>query len=384
MSINSSNQKIKIISINYLPQSTMQQTPYQFNNDIKPPIQQYTQNSHSKFSVKLNSDLNTSEPNKQRSSSQLQNPLNPININLYNKHYERTFNKGYPNCQMLNQQNSDFAAQISEKPQQFNNYQSYEVQNVENNTYTNSQSYQNQTQVDNFVQNKGNNIINKNQQVYQQTITQQCPSNKYNNNNNFESYQPQIVLNTQCQHQNNNSYQVQNNKTENHTITQMGNQSITKFRLEQEEAKEYNSDNNCEINEDLSSSLIKSITYLCQHCNTRVSKDIVQLDCYHFYHIQCFQDHLLQQICVKTYRPLQCHCKIKISQSQVRNVLKLEQKRSDLIEKLLESEINSIFTMYKKIQNLNKCANCNFFWVGDGNDKTQKTYYCQKCERKYY
>ncbi|CAD8080726.1 unnamed protein product [Paramecium primaurelia] len=393
MSTQISNQKIKFLGeYSYNPpQNLIQQQNYQNNL----PNHQHTQNSNPKISVRQTPYLNNSEPIKARSSSQFQVPLNPIHntfqnhnqMNLYEKTYEKSINKPQIKDEYLNTQYSQQQKNISDNYQQSINCQSYvyKINDGNNNSYNTKQQYQNQPQIHNLIQNRNNDTNNQNyQKSYSQHINQQFLQSNQNNNSEFNCRQ--ISRNGQLNYYNNNQYQAQNYPTGNEFIKNQEHISIVQPSIEQKQQQQnqqFQQDDNIEVSEDLTQSIAKSISYSCKHCEARIFHEIIQLDCYHFYHPQCFEDHLNQQINVQTYRPLKCHCQKKISESQIKNVLNLNQK-SDLIDKLLKKQISTIYKMYFKIQQLQKCSQCNFFWVADQKDSFQKTYYCQQCEKNYY
>ncbi|CAD8181381.1 unnamed protein product [Paramecium pentaurelia] len=393
MSTQISNQKIKFLG-EYCyqpPQNLIQQQNYQNNL----PNHQHTQNSNPKISVRQTPYLNNSEPNKARSSSQFQVPLNPIHntflnlneMNLYEKTYEKSINKPQIKDEYLNTQYSQLKKNIRDNDQQSINCQSYvyKINDGHNNSDNTNSQYQNQPQIYNFIQNRNNNTNNQtNQKSYSQDINQQFLQTNQKNNSEFNCQQNST--NSQLNYYNNNQYQVQNYPTGNQFIKNQGHISIVQASIEQKQQQQnqqVQQDDNFEVSEDLTQSITRSISYSCKHCQARIFHEIIQLDCYHFYHPQCFQDHLDKQIDVQTYRPLKCHCQKKISESQIKNVLKLNQK-SDLIDKLQKKQISTIYKMYNQILKLQKCNQCDFFWVADQNDNFQKTYYCQQCEKNYY
>ncbi|CAD8179548.1 unnamed protein product [Paramecium octaurelia] len=121
----------------------------------------------------------------------------------------------------------------------------------------------------------------------------------------------------------------------------------------------------------------------CQLCTRSCYGKIVQTNCLHFYHYDCFQSYL--ELCVKKgYPQIYCHCKAKIAQQIV-----LHNTNQLITHRYFQNQYQKIQIKYFKYHNFEKCVNsfCNFFWIKTNQSSKRKTsilQYCPVCLNKNF
>ncbi|CAD8196279.1 unnamed protein product [Paramecium octaurelia] len=88
------------------------------------------------------------------------------------------------------------------------------------------------------------------------------------------------------------------------------------------------------------------ITSNCQVCQKQIDKNVVKLNCNHFYHVNCFIEWMEMQITDRTKYIVKCKCGSKLSTNIIRTLPDLP-KRMQLLNQLFSSQLIYILKLLK-------------------------------------